>query len=160
MLARLAAAARDAADLAAVRVGAVEPVEEALGVERERIGQEDEMRRVAGSTPSSARQRAASAAGIGQRFGIEMNGVTRDARQHAGGEREARPLLDLVAAADHAAGRAAEQQSGAQLGRDQRGHAVELGRVVRRDEGDDQVRHGTVELGAHGGRGPRDRVFE
>ena len=146
--------------LLAVRVGEVEAAHEALGIEGERVGQDDEVRGSPASTPSSARQRDASAVGLGSDSLSRWNGWMVTPGRIAAVSDTPGSLLDLAAAADHAAGRAAEQLPAAELRRDQRRHALEACRVVRRDEGDDQIRRGAAELRAHVGRRPRDRVFE
>ena len=75
------------------------------------------------------------------------------ARQQRAGQRQARPVFDLAAAADHAARATTEQEGALELTQQQVRDGIEARRVVGADEDEQQVGFLAAEAGEHGAGG-------
>src|SRR5690606_37599207 len=105
------AAARDAADFLAVRIGPVEAADQAISLEGERIAEQEEMRRRLGRNADPAAPRRLRRVRVWKPVRVEVERMERDPRQHARGQRDRTPVLDLPTRADHAPRRAAEHEA-------------------------------------------------
>ena len=82
-----------------------------------------------------------------------MRALELHARQQRAGQRQARPVFDLAAAADHAAGATAEQEGALELAQQQVRDCVEARRVVGADEHEQQIGFLAAEAGEDGAGG-------
>ena len=149
----LARAAREAADLRRERIDAVEAADERLGLEAVGIGEQQERRLLIRRHP----QRVFPDARFGEHRrhlrGVEVRALELHARQQRAGQRQARPVFDLAAAADHAAGATAEQEGALELAQQQLRDCVEARRMVGADEDEQQIGFLAAEAGEDGAGG-------
>ena len=149
------AAAREPADLGHPRIGGVERADELGSVEGERIGEEQQVRPFR-ANPEGLPQLLGRAGG---QF-LHAKGLQVDPGQGCGGQRQRRLALHLVAVADDAECRAAEDQAPGKLALDQLAEADVGGPVMGRDEGGDEIRARSRERLTDCGRRFHDGVLE
>ena len=145
-----AGAAGQAADLGGPGKGEVHPHQQVLDRERVGVGHHDKLRVTVCLHSDESFPFVGAGIQVGKPVRLKMEGLNVHVGENGGGYRDASPLLDLKAVANHAAARAAKHMPGAQIFGHQFGHPLVGILVMRRYESDRQVERYVPEGGFYG----------